>query len=374
MTGQTPPSTPSAPSTPIPSPPPSAPVSPPVPAPTQAPAPVSASASASAPERLVRDAALWIEALIRQFPELLTELAPGRPSPASRTGERRAPSPEADERVRTERREALLMRQRHGLDVPGPSTAPLRLYVSDAIRDITDGVVELDEAVHEKLGLGRPRHARVPLRLARLAGLLDEIAGHPVLAAHVRDEARRMARRCGRVLGDTESMVRLGGRCPWCDSVSLRAFPARRAVLCVNPACRCGDAGCDCGTDPAYRHVWPEAEWAALTRVSGGDRTEIDASMDETGPADGGRGVRTPVRAAGAHDATAGARTGGSRRGRDGARHSAGRTDPDAATALETTRATEPMETARAAGGAHDAAAGRASAPGAAHTPEGEVR
>ncbi|MCT4355829.1 hypothetical protein M5362_22060 [Streptomyces sp. Je 1-79] len=228
----------------------------------------------------MRDAALWIEALLRQFPELLTELAPGRRSatdyPAS------APRVPAPELLRAERREALLVQQRHGLAVPGHSSAPIRLHISDAIRDITDGVVELDEAVHDKLGLGRPRHARVPQRLARIVGLFGEAAAHPALAEHVRDECRRMARRCARALGDAESMVRVRGRCPWCDSVSLRAFPARRAVLCVNPSCRCADTACDCRTDPAYRHVWHDGDWDALASAAGADRGEIAASMDTT--------------------------------------------------------------------------------------------
>ncbi|MFC8271690.1 hypothetical protein ACFUJR_03935 [Streptomyces sp. NPDC057271] len=226
----------------------------------------------------IQDATLWIEALLRQFPELLTELAPGRRGPASGAPERRHSAQDVDS-LREERREALLMEQRHGLSVPGHSAAPLRLHVSDAIRDITDGVVELDEAVHEKLGLGRPRHARVPQRLARILDLLARAEGHTALVEHVRDESRRMARRCARALGDTESMVRVRGRCPWCGSVSLRAFPARRAVLCVNPACRCATEACDCRTDPAYRHVWHEGDWAALT-TAGGDHHEIAASMD----------------------------------------------------------------------------------------------
>jgi hypothetical protein len=221
----------------------------------------------------VGDAALWIGMLVRQFPELIEELAPGR-------GARpREPERGADDRggregeraraaeaalLRAERQDALLVRQRHGLAVPGHSAAPLRLHVSDAIRDITDGIVELEEAVHAKLGLPLPRRARVPERLRRIGALLDAVAAHPVLARHVRDEARRMARRCARALGDAEQIVRVPGRCPWCASVSLRAFPARRAVLCVNPGCRCAVAECGCRDDPAYRHVWPEGEWAAL--------------------------------------------------------------------------------------------------------------
>ncbi|WP_375540824.1 hypothetical protein [Streptomyces sp. TRM64462] len=188
--------------------------------------------------REARDAAFWIETLARQFPELLTELAPGGRSPSAPNPHRGAPA------ART-----------------SGGAAPLRLHVSDAVRDITDGVVELDEAVHDRLRLPRPRRAQVPQRLARVAELLERAGDDPVLLAHVRDEARRMARRCARELGEAEPVVRVQGRCPWCDSVSLRAFPARRQVLCVNPACHCDDVLCDCRTDPAYRHFWPEEEW-----------------------------------------------------------------------------------------------------------------
>ncbi|MCF6525487.1 hypothetical protein HOY81_20770 [Streptomyces sp. JJ36] len=169
----------------------------------------------------------------RQYPELLTELAPGGRSPGA---PRRAPGPATPDR----------------------RTAPLRLHVSDALRDVTDGVVELEEAVRDRLGLGRPRQAPVPERLDRLLALLDRTAAHPVLAEHVHAEARRMARRCARTLGDTEPMAPVAGRCPWCASVSLRALPERALVMCINPGCRCDDPGCDCFTEPAHRHVWPE--------------------------------------------------------------------------------------------------------------------
>ncbi|WP_437023698.1 hypothetical protein [Streptomyces bungoensis] len=211
-------------------------------------------------DQAARHAALWIGTLLQQFPELSAELVPGRSAGAHRPG---PPPPPADlaGRLRAEREEALLLQQRHGLVAPGHSAAPLRLHISDTLRDITDGVVELEEAVRERLGLPRARRAPVPERLRRIAGLLDAVAADPVLAAHVRDETRRMARRCSRALGDTETVVRVSGRCPWCDSVSLRAFPDRGAVLCVNPACRCTDPLCGCHDDPAYRHTWDEGEW-----------------------------------------------------------------------------------------------------------------
>ncbi|WP_405869002.1 hypothetical protein OG407_30675 [Streptomyces sp. NBC_01515] len=47
-----------------------------------------------------------------------------------------------------------------------------------------------------------------------------------------------------------------------CDSVSLRAFPERGAVLCVNLACRCPAPDCGCHDDPAHRHGWDEGEWS----------------------------------------------------------------------------------------------------------------
>ncbi|MDT0610116.1 hypothetical protein [Streptomyces lancefieldiae] len=232
-------------------------------------------------QKTARDAMLWIELLLRQFPELLDELAPAHHSPSAPP--RDTPKPPAPAgRTHAERAEALRTEQLHGLTPSGPSTAPLRLHVSDAIRDITDGVVELDEAVHDRLRLPRPRRAQVAERLLRVAALLDRATGDTLLTEHIRDEVRRMARRCTRALGAAEPVVRIGGRCPWCDSVSLRALPARRAVLCVNPACRCADRDCDCRTDPAHRHAWSEGEWARLAAESGADLTELTGATADT--------------------------------------------------------------------------------------------
>ncbi|MFI2519778.1 hypothetical protein, partial [Streptomyces sp. NPDC018967] len=231
-------------------------------------------------------AALWIGLLLKQFPELSAELAPGRTTPAHRPA---APAPaDLAERLREEREEALLLQQRHGLVALGHSAAPLRLHISDTIRDITDGVTELEEAVRDRLGLPRVRRASVAERLRRIAALLDGIDADPVLAAHVRDETRRMARRCARALGDTETVVRVSGRCPWCDSVSLRAFPDRGAVLCINPACRCTAPLCGCHDDPAYRHTWEEGEWErAAATGKNATGSAAGASPDTGSPVSG---------------------------------------------------------------------------------------
>ncbi|MGW0939218.1 hypothetical protein [Streptomyces sp. NPDC002666] len=239
-------------------------------------------------EKTAREALLWIELLLRQFPELLVELAPSRHSPSAPPPGRATRSAPAG-RTLAEQEETLRAEQLHGLTPSGPTTAPLRLHVSDAIRDITDGVVELDEAAHDRLHLPRPRRAQVTDRLLRVAALLGQAAGDALLTAHIRDESRRMARRCTRALGAAEPVARVRGRCPWCDSVSLRAFPARRAVLCVNPACRCTGQDCDCRTDPAHRHAWSEGAWARLAAESGGDLTELAGSTVDTADREVGR-------------------------------------------------------------------------------------
>lgn len=249
----------------------------------------AAADTAGAAAAAIADATLWIELLLRQFPELLVELAPSYRSPsaprATPSGTLSAPAGP----TRAERDEALRAEQTHGLTPSGSRTSPVRLHISDAVRDITDGVIELDEAVHDRLRLPRPRREQVAGRLLRVAGLLGRAAADDVLLEHVRDEVRRMARRCTRALGGAEPVVRVSGRCPWCDSVSLRAFPARRAVLCVNPACRCTDRACDCRTDPAHRHAWSEGAWVRLAAESGADLAELAASAADTARREGGR-------------------------------------------------------------------------------------
>lgn len=223
-----------------------------------------------------------IDSLLRQLPELREELASGggfaRPAyaaalPASAPDAAHPSlSPEAAARSSAEAAEdraAALWNTQRGLVPGGPGGAPLRLSVLDTDMDITASLAELEEAVHDRLGLPAPRPADVPTRLVRLLRQLDPIARDADLAEHVLAELRRMARRCARVLGDTEPIRRIRPRCPLCDSVSLRAFTSRHIVLCVNPGCRCEDEGCACHHVPGARHRWERAEWAELAVLVG---------------------------------------------------------------------------------------------------------
>ncbi|MBZ4320602.1 hypothetical protein [Streptomyces huiliensis] len=196
-----------------------------------------------------RSAAVWLGVLRRQFPELSKELAPSRGTALSPTGRRTRSAP----------------------------GAAVRLFVSDTIRDITDGVIELEEAVCERLRLPRPPRGTVDQRLVRITALLDRAAADPVLDEHIRNEARRMAGRCSAALGEADPPVRVEGRCRHCGSVSLRVFPQRESVLCVNPGCRCSDAACGCRTDASHRHEWTRAEWRQATAAGAADETEGNA-------------------------------------------------------------------------------------------------
>ncbi|MCF2530673.1 hypothetical protein [Yinghuangia soli] len=213
-----------------------------------------------------------IDSLLRQFPELREELAHGTGSTPGYAHAVRDPSPEQAARrgaEAAEDRAAALWNAQHGLAASGPGGAPLRLSVLDTDMDITASLAELEEAVHDRLGLPAPRNADVPTRLVRLLRLLDTIGRDADLAEHVLAELRRMARRCARVLGDTEPIRRIRPRCPLCDSVSLRAFTSRHIVLCVNPGCRCEDENCACHHTPGARHRWERAAWAELAVLVG---------------------------------------------------------------------------------------------------------
>lgn len=161
-------------------------------------------------------------------------------------------------------REAKHVNLAQGLKALGNAPAPLNLNVLDARDHIHTAVAELEEAVCDKVGTSRLTRSTTAARITRLIGLLDRIAHHENLADHVHREAARLRQTARIALGEQEPVVRLTARCLHCDSVSLRAFPERATVACVNRECRCDDEDCPCGWDPPQRHVWPHERWPWL--------------------------------------------------------------------------------------------------------------
>lgn len=175
------------------------------------------------------------------------------------------PSPARIERMNELAREERADRAANlaaGITALGPSPAPIRLEVVDAERVIVSGLIIVEGTVCEWLGL-TPADAAAPVeRINRLVGLLDRIAAFPDLARWVLAEVRRLNRVAGRAVGDVEEVRRIDGRCPVCASRSLRAYPEREVIACVNPGCQCADDACPC--DRGFRHMWAFDQWAEL--------------------------------------------------------------------------------------------------------------
>jgi hypothetical protein len=192
-----------------------------------------------------------------------TALLPGTPrrwAERDLTPERRA---RMDARA-VEEREAKQLLLARGLKALGDGKAPLRLEVLDAAADITHALAELEEAVCDRLGLtplGRPTTTD---RIRRLVDLLDRIDLHEDLADHVHAEAGRLRRLASSAIGDSEVVRKLKFRCPVCDANSMRAFPERELVICVNTGCVCLDDDCPCQWERPQRHRWPFEQWPWL--------------------------------------------------------------------------------------------------------------
>lgn len=210
-----------------------------------------------------------LDALRDALPDLDEALTPGTPrrwSQRDLTPERRAKL-DALARLEREDKQANLAR---GLKTLGTGRAPLRIDVLDTAVDITHAVAELEDAVCDRLGQTPLAGATTAQRITRLVGLLDRIAEQRDLAEHVEVEAHRLAQRARLALGDVEPVNPLDARCPICDAMSLRAFPERDVVVCINPDCRCDQDDCPCHRPRPRRHRWPATEWEWLAQVLAG--------------------------------------------------------------------------------------------------------
>lgn len=150
-----------------------------------------------------------------------------------------------------------------GLKALGNAPAPVNLNVLDTRNHITLAVAELESATCDRLGLTESTTSPAE-QITRLIGLLDRIALLDDLADHVHQEATRLRQAARIALGEAEPVVRLTARCIICQSLSLRAYPERFTVACVDTTCRCDDEECGCQRDKPQRHVWPFERWPWL--------------------------------------------------------------------------------------------------------------
>lgn len=164
-------------------------------------------------------------------------------------------------------KEARDWNARHGIGAIGASRAPLSVAVLDATAVITAGIKTIEATVCEWLGLTPLAGATPHDRITRLVGLLGRIETLDELAVWVDAEAARLNRQARGVLGDSEPVHRLDARCPICDAVSLRAFPEREVVICVNDGCVCTDEACGCNAPRPRRHRWHYAQWPWLAQL-----------------------------------------------------------------------------------------------------------
>ena len=155
-----------------------------------------------------------------------------------------------------------------GIGALAPAATPVRLDVLDAEQTIKESLVYVEAHVCLWLGL-TPTGGSDPLVIIdRLDSLVDRIVEHDDLASWVDTSLRRLSLLAARVIGEAESIKRLEARCPECGSLSLRALPERKLIVCINPGCRCSDEGCPC--QEGRRHAWSVEWWAELAEVLSG--------------------------------------------------------------------------------------------------------
>ena len=156
---------------------------------------------------------------------------------------------------------------RLGLTALGASRAPLSVAVLDTMVDIDTRITAMETTACEWLGLTPLAGATGHKRITRIIGLLARIETLDDFAAWVDTEAATLNRKARHALGDSEPVHKIRARCPICDAMSLRAFPERELVLCVNDDCQCTDQACRCNAARPKRHRWLYNEWPWLAQI-----------------------------------------------------------------------------------------------------------
>jgi hypothetical protein len=174
-----------------------------------------------------------------------------------------------------------LEQMRRGITPIGASPAPGDLTIPSTLARADRDLGVLVRAVQYGLGdvpaPARPKLATRGFRpvvgpeahITRLVKLVPRAVAHEDLADHLLSEIRRIHATVRWALGDAEEVRALPTRCYICGAKSLRAFPARGIIRCVNASCRCEEAGCGCADpDRPTRHWWPAADRDDLDQAS----------------------------------------------------------------------------------------------------------
>lgn len=198
----------------------------------------------------------------RLWPQLAEALHPGT---ARRWSEHQ------DDEEQAARRDALARQERaeRDMDAPGYTRAPAVIPVLSTLIAERFAMVELEDNVRDVLGFASLRGRDTVEACMWISSAVPALADHPDLLEHVRRETSRSLRAVKRAIGDSEQVQRIKAPCPICGSLSLRAFPERELVVCINGDCRC--AHDECGCQDGRRHRWVYDEWPWLAGLLNAD-------------------------------------------------------------------------------------------------------
>lgn len=197
--------------------------------------------------------------------ELVSEaLEPG----TARAGTERFLSDSDKERMEAESRKdraAKLAALKGGISGPGYSAAPVRVDVVDAEADAYRVLWDLEERICLRLGARTVALATTAERCKRVDRMLDGLTDHLDLLMYVGYQVKRLVRKLRAVVGDREQINKITEPCPFCGRPSLRAFPEREIVACVNARCNCGNEDCRCArVSRPGTHRWTRDQWGLL--------------------------------------------------------------------------------------------------------------
>ncbi|MFE1104126.1 hypothetical protein ACFW4K_26740 [Nocardiopsis alba] len=153
---------------------------------------------------------------------------------------------------------------RNGIKPLGASPAPGDITVMQTRHDIDTDIVDLEEAVRERVAPQLRPAATTNRRIGTIIKLLPKIGALEDLLDHVLTEAYRMRAKARWALGDSGEVRKLTARCPHCGAKSLRELADRGVVTCSNVGCRCMDPTCGCH-EQDRRHQWHATQWHTLT-------------------------------------------------------------------------------------------------------------